>query len=183
MSMNGQTAISDTPKQTKLIVTLVIVFGLFHCASLLFAILPADFKINQLFEPYRRLTGTEQKWGMFETIPVALDKEIVVEVREATGKVTSLGPILPGLGEFEIQSRIRHYPALVRMMSPGSDYLQGYLENLESAVVEEVGAQAVEFSVRSETDMIRTIKKIEEDGKMTVRQGDVLGPFQIGGED
>lgn len=119
---------------------------------------------------------------MFATIPIALDQEVSVEVLDGEGKTTSFGPILPGLSEFDLRSRIRYYPLLHRLRSRGGIYLSSYLGKLEAAVVEQVGDGAKEFSIKTETDFIRLIKKVAEDGEMTKRSVDLIGPIPIGAQ-
>ena len=180
--MDEQTATPERQKQTKLIAGLAIGFGLFHGATLLIALLPGSWAINRGLDQYRHLTGTRQDWKMFSSIPRALDKTVTVEIRDAAGEPTVVGPILPGLEPLDIHSRVRYHSLLVRMMASDSICLGGYVEAIERAVVESHGADAREFSVITETEFIRLIKKINEDGKMTVRQVDELGPIPISAE-
>jgi hypothetical protein len=177
--MDVQTATPPPGKQTKLIAALLISFGLLHCASLLVALLPGDWKVNQIFAPYRQLTGTQQEWEMFATIPIALDKRITVDVTDTNGKVTTVGPILPGLEEFDIHTNIRYYSSLVRMMSRDSDFLGAYVGQLKRAVKESSATGVREFSVKTETDFIRLIKNVQKDGQMTLRKTDALGPIPM----
>ena len=174
---------TDTPvaaKQTKLIAALAIGFGLFHGVGMLLAVLPADWGANRLFEPYRKLTGSQQQWDMFSTIPIALDQQVTVDFARGDGGMATAGPILPGLREFDLDSRIRYYPLLHRLMARDGDYLGSYLAGVEAALAEETGGDVREFSLRSETDFVRLIKRIDEDGQMTVRKSEVIGPIVVG---
>jgi hypothetical protein len=176
MKENGT---SEAQKRPKLIAGLVIAFGLFHGASMLLGILPRGAGINEALAPYRQLTGTEQDWGMFHTIPTVREKLLTVEVADASGPVSEFGPILPGLKPYATHSRIRYYYLLNRMTAPGSSYFDPYIDQLREAVAKDSPGIPVEFMLKTETDYIRLIKRIQEDGKMTLRKSGAHGPFPI----
>ena len=117
--MNEQATTGGEPKSGKRLIAVVIAFGLFHALSLVLAILPRDWAINRLLAPYRQLTGTEQEWGMFYTIPTMQENAVAVEVTDAGGVTAERGPILPGLKSYRTHAQIRYYYLLNRLTDAG----------------------------------------------------------------
>ncbi len=165
--------------KARLISVLVVAFGLFHAANLLFAMLPRASPINRALAPYRQLTGTEQEWGMFYTIPTMQQNEITVEITDVSGAVTEHGPILPGLKDYATHSQIRYYYLLNQLTSPKGDYSEGYIDQLRKEIGSASTGDPTEFTVKFEGDYIRSLDLIDEDGKMTLLQSKSLGPFSV----
>jgi hypothetical protein len=119
---------------------------------------------------------------MFYTIPKKQSNEITVEVVGASGEVVEYGPILPGLRKHETHSSgIRYYYLFNQLMDTNGPYLDAYLEKLRREVAESApaGGGEKELLVRIETDYIRLLDRINEDGRMTLRKSVTLGPFPV----
>ena len=164
----------------KRLIAVVIGFGLFHALSLALAILPRDWAINRLLAPYRQLTGTEQEWGMFYTIPTMQENAITVEIQETSGASSERGPILPGLKPYRTHAQIRYYYLLNRLTDAGSPYFDAYVERLGDEVREESEGRAAEFAIHTEGRYIRLLERIAQDGEMTLLKSETLGPFLFG---
>ena len=170
----GEQTTSNSIKLKRPLGWLAIGFGIFHCTTLGLAMLPRSWGVNQALAPYRQLTGTEQEWGMFHSIPTLQQNEITVEVVDG-----SFGPILPGLRDYKTHDQIRHYYLFNRLTDPDSVYFDAYVEGLRKALVEQGVDSSAEFSLRIESDFIRLLERIDEDGKMTLRKSEVRGPFSM----
>ena len=179
--MEEESTTGHGPRASSRLVTLVVGFGLFHAFTLLVAILPHDWAINRVLAPYRQLTGTDQEWGMFYTIPTMQENSMEIDVVDRSGEVSVRGPILPGLKPYRTHSKIRYYYLLNSLTDAGQPYLGAYVKQLGEAVAEDSGGSASEFSIRMDREYIRLLERIGEDGEMTLLKSETLGPFPLDG--
>ena len=161
----------------------IVAFGVLHALAMLLAILPRDWGVNSALDPYRQVTGTEQNWRMFDTIPLLADREVTVEVADASGERSTVGPVLPGLGRFELEDRIRYDTLIGRILLTDNHYREPFVESLDRAIADSDELDgAVSFELRIDTSYIRLLKRIEEDGELSLLKTEFIGPFSIGGE-
>ncbi|MGI9240678.1 MAG: hypothetical protein ACR2RV_07750, partial [Verrucomicrobiales bacterium] len=142
------------------LLALAVGFGLFHALTLVLAILPHDWAINRLLSPYRQLTGSDQEWGMFYTIPTMQENSMEIDVVDGSGETSVRGPILPGLKPYRTHAKIRYYYLLNSLTDAGQPYLGAYVKQLGEAVAEDSGGRASEFSIRMDRRYIRLLERI-----------------------
>ena len=173
----------DSGRRRKWVAPLVVGFGVFHACHLLLALLPESWLLNHWFKPYRLATGSEQRWRVFETIPRITDRVYSVEVVDGDGGREVVGPVLPGLEPFKLDKRIRYYALLENLLAPERDYFEHYIDSLDRAIDESSDLSgAVSFEIRVDTDYIRTLEMIEEDGELSTPRTEFIGPFSVGGD-
>jgi hypothetical protein len=180
--MKEPSSAGGKPKTGKQLTAVAVGFGLFHSLSLVLAIFPRDWAGNRILAPYRQLTGTEQEWGMFYTIPTMQENAIAVEITDASGASSERGPILPGLRPYRTHAQIRYYYLLNRLTDHQQPYLGAYVKGLGEEVMRLTDGGASEFAIRMESEYIRLLERIDEDGEMTLLKSETLGPFLLGGE-
>ncbi len=180
------TSAPDVPqakKKHRFLCWLIIAFATFHAASMVTALLPAKSSIRTFFRPYQLLTGTEQHWIMFQTIPNIQEANVRLEVRDASGESKELGPFLPGFHPFNMRSRVRHFYLMNRLSSaPGEPYFDAYIRNLASTIARTVPGTPVEFLLHYDANYIRKLENIRDDGEMTLSRTETRGPFPIDGK-
>ena len=170
----GEKTIRSPANLKRPLAILAIGFGMFHCATIVLAMLPRSWGINRALAPYRQLTGTEQEWGMFHTIPNLQHNEIRVEVGE-----DSFGAILPDLRDYQTHDRIRHYYFFKSLTETGNVYFDDYVDGLRVALAAQGVDSSKGFVLNTESDFIRLLERIDEDGEMTLRKSEVRGPFPM----
>ncbi|MFT4549482.1 MAG: hypothetical protein ACI9MB_003456 [Verrucomicrobiales bacterium] len=168
----------------KLVALLVVGFGVFHCASLLLGMLPHDWAVNSVLAPYRQVTGTEQNWRMFQTIPRVDRREVTLAIVDGSGAVVTKGPVLPGLERFDLDKRIRYERLVDRLISPENPYKGHFIDALGKAISSSPDLSSPSsFELRVDTHYIRLLKRIEEDGEMSLLKSQSFGPFMVEGEE
>jgi hypothetical protein len=59
-------------------------------------------------------------------------------------------------------------------------YFDAFIEKLRREVASTGEGRASEFSLQIETDYVRLLERINEDGVMTLRNSETFGPFAVG---
>lgn len=155
--------------------------------SLAFTLVPQESvlrkKLAPVFDRWRSLTGAEQHWDMFATVPHHRGYEVTVEVQPSGGGswrvVPELGPILPGLEP--MPAYFRYHTFFTRLDENAYDYsLDPYLARLGEAIVkahpEWTGGK---FRLRKAAQRIHQLETIRDLGEASYEQTILHGPVDL----
>ncbi|MFP6874202.1 MAG: hypothetical protein VCA55_11925 [Verrucomicrobiales bacterium] len=168
---------------------LIVAFASLCAANILAGLAPGNPPATGWLAALRRTAGIEQNWSMFYSIPRVHRLRVRVIAMDPGGKEHEFGPGLPGLEEIHPREKIRYYYTFERMFTPGGEsYREPYIRALAHAL-ERKNPQLVEFSVHLEIEtthpqntrqkISRLLDRIRKDGKLTIEQRSVFGPFPV----
>ncbi len=168
---------------------LIVAFASLCAANILSGLATGNPPATDWLAALRRTTGVEQNWSMFHTIPRVHRLRVRVIAMDSGGNEPEFGAGLPGLEKIHPREKIRYYYTFERMFTPGGeDYRKPYIKALGRALGKK-NPQLVEFSVHLEIDtthpqttrqeITRLLEHIRKDGKLTIEQRSVFGPFPV----
>lgn len=164
---------------------------LWVAASLGFTLIPVESVLRQrlgrVFDGWRAVTGLEQHWDMFGTVPHHRSYAVVVEIEPPGGggswrEVADLGPVLPGLRE--MPGHFRYHTFFTRLDDKVyADALEPYLLGLEAAILEaHPELRGGRFRVRKSAGRIHPLETIRDLGEPSYEQTTQHGPRGLGGD-
>ncbi len=163
--------------------TLVLLFCYGHAGMLLLSILPQDGRpirrprwIDTPVESLRSLTGTGQKWIMFDTVFTMHSLDVYV----STDDGRELGAALPGLERELLRERPRLIIAFARINQPAhrmihADWIAAIARSL-------AGTGARTFTVHYEREHVRHLFHAQRDGILYKTISESRGPFPVPAE-
>ncbi len=140
-------------------------------------------KLAPVFDPWRSLTGTEQHWDMFGTVPHHRDYTVSVEGKAPSSSawrtLPDVGPVLPGLKP--VPGHFRFHTFFTRLDDKRYDYARDpYLANLGKVIVaahpELKGGQ---FRLRKTAQRIHPLETIRDLGEPSYEQTTLHGPLDL----
>ena len=172
---------------------LIVAFASLCAANILAGLTPGNPPVTGWLAALRRTTGVEQNWSMFHTIPRVRRLRVRVIAMDPEGKEHEFGPGLPGLVEINPHQEIRYYYTFERLFTLADrSYREPYIRALAQAL-ERKNPQLVEFSIHLAIDtahpqttrqeISRLLDRIGEEGKLTIEQRSVFGPFPVKNDD
>ena len=140
-------------------------------------------KLQPVFGPWRSLSGTEQHWDMFGTVPHHRSYAVTVEVQppSTSGWITldDLGPVFPDLKP--VPGHFRYHTFFTRLDDKRYHYaLDPYLAKLGNAIVaahpEWKGGR---FRLRKEAQRIHPLETIRDLDEPSYEQTVLHGPLDL----
>ncbi len=171
---------------------LAVLFFTWVAASLLFTLIPVESAMRRslgpVFDGWRALTGLEQHWDMFGTVPHHRSYAVTVEI-ELPGRggdwrrVSDIGPVLPGLRE--LPGHFRYHTFFTRLDDKVyAEALEPYLRDLEAAILEAHPEwRGGRFRVRKAAERIHPLETIRDLGEPSYEQMTQHGPRVLDGEE
>ncbi|HCN27598.1 MAG TPA: hypothetical protein DIT64_02195 [Verrucomicrobiales bacterium] len=100
---------------------IILVFASIHALKLLAGVIPEASRPvpvpHELAQAYEALTGSKQRWTMFETIPSYHKWRSRLVITTPDGRTRELGPLLPGFQEWMEPAPVRLYVQNERLFS------------------------------------------------------------------
>lgn len=156
---------------------LIVVFAGCHALKLLVSILPEGNRPDLLpfgiSNAYEVLTGSQQNWNMFSTIPSHHDYDARIVITAADGVTRQEGVLLPGFQRFPKPEQVRFYNFFERMLdgSMGDEVRNAYLLKMDAALWESGKIQPGEtWALEVDEDFTRHLKYIRKDGQIFQRR-------------
>lgn len=155
---------------------LIVVFATCHALKLIMAILPVPNRpdpLPGLAHAYEGLTGSQQNWDMFVTIPTYHRYDVRLVIKGIDGSERYLGPLLPGFKTYPEPEDVRLYLLFERMTNGAlvEGLRQAYLRQVDRLLREEHRIQEGEtWYLETITDYTRLIKRVQKDGRLFERQ-------------
>lgn len=162
-----------------------VLFLTWTAAVIAWTIVPRESIVRRqstwLFQPCRSITGLDQHWDMFGTVPHHHAYRVVVEVEPpgTAGARVKTGPILPGLGD--VPAYFRYHTFFVRMEDPTyAGWLTPYIERLGAELADSHPEwRGGTFRVRKTAVRIQPLDTIRDLGEVGYEQSTMHGPFPI----
>ena len=92
---------------------LFVLFLTYHAAGVLSTLIPSPSALADrtwpLFASYLKLTGTEQDWSMFTSVPNRQSSQVTVSSFDAAGLRREHGAIIPGLRDYDTDETFRYH--------------------------------------------------------------------------
>ena len=153
-----------------------------HAAAIGFTLIPFESQLRKRLAPpmdfYRKLTGIEQHWNMFETVPYHRDYTVAVGVTQGSANTSAeTGPILPGLAPFP--EYFRYHTFMTRLESKEFDmFLEPYARHLGEEILR-AHPGATRFEIRKQAERIQDLELIRDLGKVSRTVQTVHGPYPL----
>ena len=173
--------ISLSPRSRCWLRGMAVVLLTFHAASIAHVLLPQTklkSHLAPLFETYRKLTGTDQRWDMFVSKPRFHSYEVSVEIPKSEALVESFGPVIPGLQELPDYFRYQTYFTRIDEARFGA-YQLPYVESVRQELLAQ-GQTGKEFFVRTAYQQVHDLGIIRTTGEITqVKEATKQGPYPL----
>ncbi len=163
---------------------LFVLFLTYHAAGVLSTLIPSPSALadrtRPLFASYLRLTGTEQDWSMFTSVPNRQSSQVTVSSFDAAGLRREHGAIIPGLRDYDTDETFRYHSIFDRYSTPGfANYLPGYECKVADLVEAETGERPSRIQVVMTSNRIRYLRDIREGGGSTFKQVWKSASFEV----
>lgn len=156
-------------------------------AGLVFTMIPTESvlrqKLQPVFGPWRSLSGTEQHWDMFGTVPHHRSYAVSVEVQAPSTSgwqtLEDLGPVFPDLKP--LPRLFRYHTFFTRLDDKRYNYaLDPYLAKLGNAIVAaHPELKGGRFRLRKEAQRIHPLETIRDLGEPSYEQTVLHGPLDL----
>ena len=114
---------------------------------------------------------------MFTTIPYYHRHQAQLEVIDSTGRVFTVGPVLPFFTPYDT-SYHRYHTTFSRMRSKRyKRYMNAYMNNAKLSLEKELQITVTSLTLKLEYEKLRTLKEMRKDGEMTVEKNIDIGPY------
>lgn len=168
--------VEPTSRVQRWAVGLVASFAVLHAAYLVTQILPYDLRPRSpwrgLVPAYETITGCEQEWVMFETIPSYHAFDAVIQVKDQKGEIRELGPVLPGMRRYRDIDGPRLHNLMDRLKWEGKflPFQVNYLKKMDGLLKERhLLNEGDIWTLRFDLDYTRHLFHIRKDGQLSLR--------------
>ena len=155
--------------------------------GLAFTLIPPESilrkKLAPWLDPWRSLSGTEQHWDMFGTVPHHRSYAVTVEVQSPSSRswqsLPDLGAVLPGLRP--MPSYFRYHTFFTRLDDASYGYARDpYLAKLGEAIVSShPELRGGRFRLRKTAQRIHPLETIRDLGEPSYEQTTLHGPLDL----
>jgi hypothetical protein len=157
---------------------IIVAFATCHAAKLLVGIIPESRRPDPipfgLAHAYEVLTGSQQNWNMFQSIPSHHAYTARIVITGADGKERHLGPLLPGFQAYPTPENARIYLLFdftLTQFWAAKDLRTAYLQRIDRALREEQRISTGEtWCFEAQADFTRHLFHIRRDGRLSERQ-------------
>ena len=167
---------------------LLLVFCCGHAVFLIASIVPRNPPPAERGNPavalYRMLTGGQQQWNVFETIPFLHSLDARIEVDDGVGGRAVVGSVLPGFTPYPRPERSRYYILFHRMLHNTDRplFFEAYLRTTEALLRAQRGSVIDgHWTLVVDVEWTRTLLYSRRDGVLSVPASRSFDAANIGG--
>ncbi len=167
---------------------IAVLFLTWTALAMAFTMIPVESvlrrKVAPLFERFRSITGLDQHWDMFASVPNHRAYVVTVEVEPASGggwrTLETIGPVLPGLEPLPAYFRYHSfYNRLDQKRYAGG--MEPYTRALAGEIVRaHPGLEGGRFRLRKSAQRIQALETIRDLGEVSYEQSTLNGPYPLG---
>ena len=164
-----------------------VIFFTWTAVAITFTMIPTQSIIWRKFQPlvgrYRMLTGLDQHWDMFASVPNHRAYEVTVEVEPPSGggwrTLPGIGPVIPGLRE--VPGHFRYHTYFTRLdekryVPQVIPYTQRLADEILREHPELTGGK---FRLRKTAHRIQALETIRDLGEPSFEQSTLNGPYPL----
>jgi len=167
----------------RMFVNLVACFAVIHAAYLVVQIIPHALRPKlpwrELMPAYKTLTGSEQVWDMFESIPSYEAFDATIQITSRSGEIRELGPVMPGMRKYRDLEGPRLHCVMDRMTWVGKfhPFQLSYLKKMDEVLKErDLLDEGDVWTLRYDLDYIRHLFHVRKDGQVSLRKVKEFSP-------
>jgi hypothetical protein len=123
--------------------------------------------LHPWFSPYLKLTGTEQKWNMFTTVPNYASYEVVLVAQDDRGDRNEYGPVLPGLRASN-SADYRDNKLFSKLATPGYKSVRdAYFETARREIEARAGTKLRALHLRFKVQRLHNLARVRKNGQIS----------------